>query len=430
MTVPYIFASQTGNIALSELDANFANVKAAATTAGTVTGSAQPAITSVGQLTALTVVGNIRTLSGGVFAPAYYWANGVPFTSGSASSDYGNANVAAFLPTYNGALNNLGGNVTTTAAVNASTGIFSGRLEAVNVIGGQFSTNGAINASRTITGGNIASNGFVTGLSFTATSGGITAFGNIAGGNITTTGNVVATQRVQAGAFLTAGAVQGSDIYSTNLLRGANLIVSGIASVSGASQVLDSTAATSTSAAALTVTGGVAVGKNAYFGNNNGVSITHAGNVVPAASMLYNLGSSTAYYNTFYGVATQSQYADLAENYQADRDYASGTVVMFGGEHEVTEASPETTAVAGVISLNPAHLMNSQLSGTNVVPVALQGRTPCNVIGPIRKGDLLISAGGGFAQACTAPSIGQVIGKALQEFAGDQGQIEIVVGRV
>jgi hypothetical protein len=430
MTVPYIFASQTGNIALSELDANFANVKAAAATAGIVTGSAQPAITSVGQLTALTVAGNIRTLSGGVFAPAYYWANGVPFTSGSATSDYGNANVAAFLPTYNGALNNLAGNVTTTAAVNASTGIFPGLLSGGNVVGAQFSTNGVINASRTITGGNIASNGFVTGLTVTATAGGITAFGNVSGGNIITAGNVVAGQRVQASAFLTAGTIQGSDIYSTNVLRGANLIVSSSALISGIAQILDSTAATSTSSAAVTVTGGIAVGKNAYFGNVDGVSITHTGNILPGASMIYNLGSVSVPYSTFYGVATQSQYADLAENYQADRDYQFGTVVMFGGDHEVTVAAAATTAVAGVVSRNPAHLMNGQLRGPNVVPVALQGRTPCNVIGPVRKGDLLISAGDGYARSSNTPIMGQVIGKSLCDFAAEKGQIEIVVGRV
>ena len=233
MTVPYTFANQTGNIALSELDANFANVKAAADTAGTVTSAAQPAITSVGQLTSLTVSGNIRTLSGGVYAPGYYWANGQPFITTS-SSAYGNSNVAAYLPTYNGALTNLAGNVSTTAYVTAIGGIFSGLVTAAgNIQGGNLVTNGAINASRTISGGNITSNGFVSGYTLEATVGGVTAFGNIAGGNITTTGNVVATQRVQAAAFLTAGTVQGSDLYSTNLLRGANLVVSGPASVSG-----------------------------------------------------------------------------------------------------------------------------------------------------------------------------------------------------
>lgn len=429
MTVPYTFANQTGNIALSELDANFANVKAAADTAGTVTASAQPVITSVGQLTSLTVSGNIRTLSGGVYAPGYYWANGQPFLPGSSTGSYGNSNVASYLPTYNGGFDNLGGNVTTTGQVNASAGVFSGRIQAGNVSGAQFTTNGPIFASRTISGGNLVANGAVTGYTLEATVGGVNAFGNIAGGNITTSGNVVATQRVQAAAFLTAGTVQGSDIYSTGPLRGANLIISTAATIAGVTQITNSTAATSTSSGALIVNGGIAINKNAYFGGDGSNAIVHTGNILPSSSLSYNLGSASRSYNTFYGTATQAQYADLAENYQADQDYQFGTVLMFGGKEEVTLASSDTTAVAGVVSQNPAHLMNSKLSGQNVVPVTLQGRTPCNVIGPMSKGDLLVSAGNGFAKACKSPLVGQVIGKALCDFTGDQGQVEIVVGR-
>jgi hypothetical protein len=120
----------------------------------------------------------------------------------------------------------------------------------------------------------------------------------------------------------------------------------------------------------------------------------------------------------------------LAENYQADRSYAPGTVLMFGGDQEVTAADTDTTRVAGVVSTNPAHLMNGGLSGVNVVPLALQGRVPCNVIGPVTKGDLMVSAGHGYAKVNNAAGVGQVIGKALVNFSGAKGQIEIVVGRV
>ena len=97
---------------------------------------------------------------------------------------------------------------------------------------------------------------------------------------------------------------------------------------------------------------------------------------------------------------------------------------------EVTVAEADTTRVAGVVSTNPAHLMNGALAGINVVPLALQGRVPCNVIGPIAKGDLMVSAGFGYAKANNAAGVGQVIGKALTDFGGAKGQIEIVVGRV
>lgn len=153
------------------------------------------------------------------------------------------------------------------------------------------------------------------------------------------------------------------------------------------------------------------------------------GNIVPSSNATYNLGSSTAWWSNFYGVATQAKYADLAENYQADNNYQPGTVVEFGGAEEVTIATEGTRRVAGVVSTNPAHLMNGGLTGSNVVPLALQGRVPCKVIGPVAKGDLMISAGFGYAKANNDPVVGQVIGKALADFSGAKGVIEVVVGR-
>jgi hypothetical protein len=158
--------------------------------------------------------------------------------------------------------------------------------------------------------------------------------------------------------------------------------------------------------------------------------MTTTGTIAPNTNGTLNLGSSSNYFATVYGKATTAQYADLAENYQADRTYNPGTVLMFGGDQEVTVADAETTAVAGVVSTNPAHLMNGALSGANVVALALTGRVPCMVIGPVKKGDLMISAGFGYAKASTDPKIGQVIGKALQDFAiNGKGVIEVVIGR-
>jgi hypothetical protein len=158
------------------------------------------------------------------------------------------------------------------------------------------------------------------------------------------------------------------------------------------------------------------------------------GHIVPGANITYNLGSTTQYWNNiyginFYGTSTTAKYADLAENYQGDAQYMPGQVVEFGGTREVTLGTADSTAVAGVVSTNPAHLMNGGLNGLNVVAVALQGRVPCNVIGPVKKGQLMISAGFGFAKASVNPQVGQVIGKALQDFDGAKGQIEVVVGR-
>lgn len=121
--------------------------------------------------------------------------------------------------------------------------------------------------------------------------------------------------------------------------------------------------------------------------------------------------------------------ADLAENYQADAPYDAGTVVDFGGDFEVTVSKADSKKVAGIVSTAPATLMNGALAGPNVVPLALQGRVPCKVIGPIRKGDLLVSAGFGYAKVSYDPQVGQVLGKAIADFSGTKGIVEVVVGR-
>lgn len=161
----------------------------------------------------------------------------------------------------------------------------------------------------------------------------------------------------------------------------------------------------------------------------NGITVS-AGKILPGSNAVVDIGSTSAWFNNIYGIATQAKYADLAENYLADKNYAPGTVLMFGGEQEVTVADTETTRVAGVVSTNPAHLMNGALSGPNVVPLALTGRVPCSVIGPVKKGDLMVSAGFGFAKVNNTPAIGTVIGKALQDYPiASKGIIEVVVGR-
>jgi hypothetical protein len=161
---------------------------------------------------------------------------------------------------------------------------------------------------------------------------------------------------------------------------------------------------------------------------------THSGTITPATNNTINLGSSTLRYNTvfattFNGTSTTAQYADLAECYEADAEYAPGTVLFFGGEKEVTSQGGDNDhRVAGVVSTNPAHVMNSALDAEHVAVVALRGRVPCRVTGSVRKGDLMVSAGNGIARAETSPAAGAIIGKALQDFDGTDGIVEIVVG--
>ena len=128
---------------------------------------------------------------------------------------------------------------------------------------------------------------------------------------------------------------------------------------------------------------------------------------------------------------TTAIHADLAEYYAADADYPPGTVLSFGGNNEVTVSiGINDVRVAGIVSTQPAHVMNAGLTGQNTVAVALIGRVPTLVIGTVAPGDMMVTAGGGRAKACATPAMGTVIGKALQAHPGGQGMIEIVVGKL
>jgi hypothetical protein len=175
-----------------------------------------------------------------------------------------------------------------------------------------------------------------------------------------------------------------------------------------------------------------ALSGNATTATNIRVSTTnYAGSTSSAANTVaLRDAAQDIYANLFRGTATTARYADLAENYLGDVKYEAGTVVMFGGDAEVTLATDGTRRIAGVVSTNPAHLMNTGLEGETVVALALQGRVPCKVTGKIRKGDMLVAAGNGHARAEEDPKMGQVIGKALEDFDGESGVIEVVVGRM
>jgi hypothetical protein len=184
------------------------------------------------------------------------------------------------------------------------------------------------------------------------------------------------------------------------------------------------TASTTSATGALVVVGGIGSTGSYYVNSvNNAIAIGNGG-----TNGTGDIGASGATFNTIWAKATTAQYADLAENYQADAEYAPGTVVHFGGEFEVTACDTDgCTSVAGIVSTNPAHLMNTGLEGANVVALALTGRVPCQVQGTVRKGDLMVSAGNGRARAEANPKVGSVIGKALANSEGD-ATIEVVVG--
>jgi len=148
-----------------------------------------------------------------------------------------------------------------------------------------------------------------------------------------------------------------------------------------------------------------------------------------------NFGSAgnriaTVFATTFNGTSTAAQYADLAENFRADLVYAPGTIVALGGVEEITAVNDELSdQVFGVVSSQPAYLMNSAQAGGS--PVAVAGRVPVRVVGMVNKGDRLVSAGNGLARAVNADesyTAFNVLGRAIDsKTTMEEGTVEAFV---
>jgi hypothetical protein len=263
-------------------------------------------------------------------------------------------------------------------------------------------------------------------------SGQITSGGNIL---VTSTGNLVVANTA-ASTTNTTGAlvVTGGVGVSGQITSGGNILVTS----TGNLVVANTAVSTSTSTGSFIVTGGAAIQGNLNVGVGYTASSTHifngnlsiVGNIINGGvSGIGNIGSVGTTFNTVFARSTTASYADLAEMYIADYRYNPGTVVEFGGTHEVTECDSDMSQrVAGVVSTSPAYLMNSHAEGQYVVAIALVGRVQTKCLGPVKKGDMMVSAGNGQARAEKFPQIGTVIGKSLEDLDSAMGTIEIVVG--
>jgi hypothetical protein len=309
--------------------------------------------------------------AGAVFAPTIY-SNGYRYANGSAFISTSVANTAE-----------ITGNISSGYNVGLS-------LTATGVTAGNY---GSATSIPTIV---VDSKGRITSLTANAVSTTI----NLAGG--TGTGNVQngGTLTVSGSTGLTTS-VAGSTISLTN---------TGVTSATGSYglTVSGSTGAvTFTNSGVTSLIAGTDISVSSSTGNitvnatstlntvlSRGATTTTTmtvGTILPSANLTYNIGSTSAWFNTFYGVSSQAKYADLAERYTSDADYEAGTVVVFGGPAEITTTTQfGDVSVAGAISTDPAYLMNAMAEG---LPVALRGRVPVKVIGPVVKGDLLVTAG-------------------------------------
>lgn len=197
--------------------------------------------------------------------------------------------------------------------------------------------------------------------------------------------NVYAASFYGSGSNLTA--LNASEL-STGTVAAARLTGSYDISISG-------TAASATSATSATNAINLLAGTTYRVATENVAS----GSIVARTSTEEVIGGLTispgsVKGNYFVGIATSALFADLAEKYLADKEYEVGTVVVVGGDAEVTACSAGDRAF-GAVSQNPAYMMNAGLEGGTYI--ALKGRVPVKIVGPVKKGDKLVAAGDGCA---------------------------------
>jgi hypothetical protein len=442
---------------------------------GTVSTAAQPNITTVGTLTGLTVTGNITLNGSQVWSAAsdasFGSINSTPignqtpstaaFTSVVSTGLVVNGTMSAStgqFTTINGTNINLSGSVTPTANLLPKLGsvtrwfgqafvntasIRTGSINTVNAVTVTASTVSAASIATT----NIAATTFTASTSVIPNANVSSSLGNstrwfsqafvntasIRTGNINTVNAVTVTASTMSapvitGTTLTTSTVAAATVTaSTAINPTANLSVglgtntlrfNNIYGGTGHFNTLNTPVINSTTMTGTTMT----------VTNLNSTNLVVSANFEPLGNVSVNLGSTSKWFNVIYGKAIQAQYADLAEIYQADAVYDAGTVVAFGGDAEITVSDQShDPAVAGVISTAPAYLMNSAATG---LPVALSGRVPCKVQGPVRKGQRLVNAGHGLAMALDPAQYqpGCVIGHSLVDHPdSDIRIIEVVI---
>jgi hypothetical protein len=477
--------SATSTVIAPTINANIIG-NLGATLTGTVSTAAQPNITSVGTLTSLAVSGNITSANvttgniassanitainigvGSIYSTGYKFANGLPFSMTTIANT---SEITSNLT--------VGGNVGLSLVNSGVTAGTYGSTTAIPSIvvdaKGRITTAGTVGVSTThnLAGtsgtGSISNGGTLTfagtyGVTATVSASTITVgtpqdlritssptFGNAAISNdITINGNLT----VLGSAFLAAGQTDltiqdsiinmhtfanlapwssddGKDIgFKFHYYKGGdNLAFLGWRNDTGYMEYFKS----GSEGVGNVFTGGtygtIKTG-NIILTGSAGNAIVHTGHILPTAGNTYNLGSTSNWYNNVYGRAINALYADLAEKYTSDAEYEPGTVLVFGGKAEVTTTIEfADSRVAGAVSSEPAYLMNSALEG---VSIALRGRIPVKVIGPVQKGDLLVtSTTPGFAQSVGTDRLYSVsvFAKSLvTDLSGGEKVIEAVI---
>lgn len=329
-----------------------------------------------------------------------------------------------------------------------------------NITGGNLLTGGIMSATGNATGGNLITGGLATVTGNVQggnirTVGLISATGNITGGNVLFGSGIVSgTGNITGGnVFFGSGIISGSgNITGGNVLFGSGR-VSGVGNVSAGFFLGNGSQLTGLSSAVSVtkIENGTSEGNVTSSGGNIAFTIGGIGNVMVLATTgaivtglstpsiektgtnaVGNIGSASSYFNRLFATATTALYADVAERFAADEELAPGTVVELGGTAEITRSQQDLSEnVFGVISTRAAYLMNGGAGEDDThPPVAMTGRVPVQVIGVVRKGDRLVSAGSGMARAAQPgeATAFNVIGRALvDKLTPGPGTIEAIV---
>jgi hypothetical protein len=299
---------------------------------------------------------------------------------------------------------NVSGEVTFAATANAVAG--------ANV-SGEVTFAATANA---IAGANVSgqvANALVAGTVYTAAQPNITSVGTLS--SLTVSANVGAGN-VNATGKVFAPVIEGTSVVTDSggitMPSGGNIVGNGSVNITGIANI--------------SATG--EIGAFVLSGGEVQTSILTTGANITA-------GSITGNWTLTSGSRLESTYADLAEYYKGEEAYEVGTVVCFGGTEEVHVSDVKgSRRVAGIVSTNPAYIMNQGCSGIPVA-VALQGRVPCKVTDTCEKGDVMVSDGQGGATAwyhvATIMHPGMTLGKAIEDKTSKElSIIEVAVGRL
>jgi len=361
----------------------------------------------------------------------------------------------------------------------------AGQVTAIgNVVGGNIVTGGLISATGNITAGNVSSVGNIAATFFTGNGSQLT--GLSLGVSVTKIENGMSEAAIDAPggniSFTVAGAPNVAVVTTTGVVvvglstpsitkTGTNAVGNIGSAGSFFNTVFAATAAVGVVSASGNVTG------NFFFGNgslltgvdatsiqngNSNVRVVGSGSAVTVgvggtanvavfattglavtglstpsitktgSNSVGNIGSSSNYFNQVFATATTALYADVAERFAADELLSPGTVVELGGSKEITRSVTDLSEnVFGVISTRPAYTMNGGAGEDDTHPkVAMTGRVPVKVVGYVRKGDRLVSAGNGVARAAAAgeATAFNVIGRSLvDKVTPESGTIEAIV---